>query len=177
MPARSGTRGKICWQRWKKRSRSVGAQVSRCRYPTTKHQATSSGQRSGRVGSDGRALAPAGVLGLGKLHPRRCGTFPRVLGRDARDEAVIISEEAVRKMTSLPARRLGITDRGILMSGMRAGITIFDPAKVINRATFTDTHRYQAGIEKVIANGRVGVEKGEHKRVLAGQILRKRAIQ
>lgn len=128
------------------------------------------------VGSDGSALAPAGVLGKGKPHPRHYGTFPRVLGHYARDESLLSLEDAVRKMTSLPARRLGITDRGMLAPGMRADITVFDPATVIDRATFTDPHRYPAGIEYVIVNGRIAVEAGEHTQALAGQVLRKRVM-
>jgi N-acyl-D-amino-acid deacylase len=127
------------------------------------------------VGSDGSCLAPEGSLGQGKPHPRHYGTFPRVLGHYARNEAVITLEDAVRKMTSLPARRLGITDRGVLMPGMRADITIFDPATVIDTATFDDPHHYPDGVEYVIVNGQIGVEKGENKRIPAGQILRRQA--
>jgi N-acyl-D-amino-acid deacylase len=89
------------------------------------------------VGSDGRAVTPRGILGAGKPHPRYYGTFPRVLGHYVR-EGVLTLQEAVRKMTSLPAQRLGLRDRGLLREGFKADIAIFDPYTVRDEATFTD---------------------------------------
>jgi len=126
----------------------------------------------GMVGSDGRAVSPEGILGKGKPHPRYYGTFPRVLGHYVR-EGVIPLQEAVRKMTSAPAQRLGMRDRGLLREGFKADITVFDPDRVKDEATFTDPHRYASGIPYVIVNGRVVIDRGEHTGALPGKALRK----
>lgn len=123
------------------------------------------------VGTDGYSLAPYGVLGKGRPHPRSYGTFPRILGRYVREEGVLTLEEAVRKMTSLPANRLGLRDRGLISEGMWADITVFDPKWVRDKATFTDPHQYPEGVEYVLVNGRVVIERGEHTRTLAGRVL------
>jgi len=104
-------------------------------------------------------------------HPRSYGTFARVLGRYVREEQVITLEEAVRKMTSLPADRLGLTDRGVLKAGNWADITIFSEERVADTATFFEPHQYAAGIDYVIVNGEVTVEKGAHTGAAGGQIL------
>ncbi|RJS88505.1 D-aminoacylase [Candidatus Bathyarchaeota archaeon] len=124
------------------------------------------------VGSDGRAVAPRGVLGRGKPHPRYYGTFPRVLGHYVR-EGVLTLQEAMRKMTSLPAQRLGLRDRGLLREGFKADITIFDPDSVRDEATFTDPHRFPSGIPYVIVNGVLVIDGGEHTGALPGKALRK----
>ncbi len=124
------------------------------------------------IGSDGSALAPTGIFGQGKPHPRNYGTFPRVLGKYVREERVITLEDAVRKMTSLPAGRLGLPDRGLLRPGLAADITVFDPATVRDGGDFTDPHRYPDGIEYVIVNGVVTIERGAHTQARAGQVLR-----
>lgn len=128
------------------------------------------------VGSDGAALSPYGKLDNGKPHPRNYGTFPRVLGKYVREENVLSLEDAVRKMTCLPARRLGLRDRGMLVPGMRADITVFDPAAATDRATYTDPKQYPVGITYVLVNGRVAIEQGEHTGVLAGRALRRPAV-
>ncbi len=109
----------------------------------------------------------------GKPHPRLYGSFARVLGRYVREERVLTLEEAVRKMTSLPAQRLGLADRGLIAEGMYADITIFDPQSVIDRATFEVPQQYPEGIRYVIVNGVVTVDNGEHIKALAGRVLRK----
>ena len=124
------------------------------------------------VGSDGRAVAPRGILGKGKPHPRYYGTFPRVLGHYVR-EGVLSLQEAVRKMTSMPALRLGLRDRGLLREGFKADITIFDPEAVKDEATFTDPHRFASGIPYVIVNGTIVVDKFEHTGAFPGKALRK----
>ena len=124
------------------------------------------------VGSDGTAVAPHGILGRGKPHPRYYGTFPRVLGHYVK-EGVLTLQEAVRKMTSMPAQRLGLRDRGLLREGFRADIVLFDPDKVKDEATFTDPHRFASGIPYVIVNGIVVVEDFEHMGALPGKALRK----
>jgi len=127
------------------------------------------------VGSDGSALAPYGRLGRGKPHPRNYGTFPRVLGRYVREEKVLGLEMAVRKMTGLPAWRLRLWDRGLLRPGCHADVVLFDPDRVVDRATFTDPHQYPDGIDLVVVNGTVTVEYGEHTGARAGRVLRRGA--
>ncbi len=125
------------------------------------------------VGSDGRAVSPTGALGKGKPHPRYYGTFPRVLGRYVREKGIISLEMAIRKMTYLPAWRLGFRDRGIIREGAWADIVIFDPDEITDKATFTDPHQFPVGIEYVIVNGEVVVNRGKHTGKLPGRVLRK----
>jgi len=110
---------------------------------------------------------------LGRPHPRAYGSFPRVLGRYVR-EGMLRLEEAVRKMTSLPAQRFGLLDRGVLRPGFKADITVFDPDKVIDTATYEDPIRYPEGIEYVVVNGVMTVEGGEHTGQRAGEVIRHR---
>jgi len=124
------------------------------------------------VGSDGTAARPDGVLGQGRPHPRWYGTFPRVLGKYVRDEKVITLEEAIRKMTSLPAAQLRLTDRGLLKVGMAADVVVFDPDRVTDRATFEDPHRYAEGIDIVIVNGELVIDEGRHTGATPGRVLR-----
>jgi len=105
-------------------------------------------------GSDSGAQAEDGPLSTSKAHPRAFGTFPRVLGKYSRDEHTTSLEEAVRKMTSLAASRVGIMDRGILRPGMMADIAVFDPATIKDVATYTNPLRYSVGVKDVFVNGR-----------------------
>ena len=123
------------------------------------------------IGSDGSALATSGVLYRGKPHPRSYGAFPRVLGKYVREEKLLAIEEAVRKMTGLPAEKLGLTNRGLIVEGMWADITVFHPERVRDQATFTDPHRYPEGIEYVLVNGTIVIEQGEHTGRLPGRVL------
>jgi len=125
-------------------------------------------------GSDGYALATTGPLATGFPHPRSYGTFPRVLGRLVRQRRLFTWKEAIRKMTYLPARYLGIKDRGLIKEGMYADIVIFNPETVIDNSTFSNPHQYPSGIDYVITNGAVTVDKGNHTGQLAGRILRKK---
>ncbi len=122
----------------------------------------------GMIGSDGSLTAP----GDGSPHPRAFGSYPRVLGHYVRERKVLALEEAVRKMTSFPAARLGITDRGLLKAGLMADIAVFDPATIIDKATFTDPHHYSEGVRYVLVNGRVTIANGVHTGVRAGRVLR-----
>ncbi len=126
----------------------------------------------GMVGSDGSAVSPEGVLGRGKPHPRFYGTFPRVIGHYVR-EGVLNLQEAVRKMTSAPAQRLGLRDRGLIREGFKADITVFDEENVNDEATFVNPHRYAAGIPYVLVNGVPVIDQGEHTGELPGRALRK----
>lgn len=125
------------------------------------------------VGSDGSALAIEGPLRAGVPHPRNFGTFPRVLGRYVREQHVISLEEAVRKMTSLPASILGLSDRGVIAAGKQADLVIFDPDVVADRATFEDPFQYPVGIDTVIVNGTIVLDEGTHTNARPGQVLRR----
>jgi len=127
------------------------------------------------IGTDGNAVAPYGVLGRGKPHPRYYGTFPRVLGRYVRDERLVPLADMIKKMASLPARKFGLAGRGVLQPGQFADIVVFDPDKIADKATWTDPHLYPEGIENVLVNGVVVVERGAHTGRLPGVILRKNA--
>jgi N-acyl-D-amino-acid deacylase len=124
------------------------------------------------IGSDGLAYATRGPLRRGHPHPRSFGTFPRVLGTYVREFKVLSLEEAVRKMTSLNATKLGLHDRGLLRAGHYADLTLFDPERVIDRATYTDPFQYSEGIEYVIVNGQLVLEKGKHTGAKPGRALR-----
>jgi N-acyl-D-aspartate/D-glutamate deacylase len=126
------------------------------------------------IGSDGSALATSGLLRSGVPHPRSFGTFPRVLGKYVREEHVISLEQAVRKMSGLTAAQLHFTDRGLIKTGLAADLVIFDPATVGDRATFTDPFQYPVGIDTVIVNGRVVLDKGRHTGERPGVIIRGR---
>ncbi|MCX6642738.1 MAG: D-aminoacylase [Candidatus Bathyarchaeota archaeon] len=127
----------------------------------------------GMIGSDGSAISPNGILGKGKPHPRYYGTFPRVLGHYSRELKIIPLQEAIRKMTSAPAQRLGLKDLGLLRENFKACITIFNPETVKDEATFTEPHKFASGIPYVIVNGVFVVDKGKHTGKLPGKTLRK----
>jgi N-acyl-D-amino-acid deacylase len=117
------------------------------------------------VGSDG--------LLTGEMpNPRSYGTFPYVLGQFVREEGLLRLEEAVRKMTAIPAQRLGLADRGILRDGMKADIVMFDPALVEARSTFEDPKQFPLGIDYVLVNGQVVVDQGRHTGALPGRALK-----
>jgi N-acyl-D-amino-acid deacylase len=106
------------------------------------------------------------------VHPRTYGTYPRVLGKYSRDQGVMPLEEAVRKMTSAVANRLSIFDRGLLRPGLMADVVVFDPAKVIDRATFENPHQTAAGIPYVFVNGTLVIDNGKHTGALPGRVMR-----
>ncbi len=110
-------------------------------------------------------------FGAAKPHPRNYGTFPRVLGRYVREKQVVSLADAIRKMTSLPAQRLRLQDRGILREGLWADIVVFDPQTVIDRATWTQPHQYPTGIDYVIVNGILVIDKGNWTGVFPGKVL------
>jgi N-acyl-D-amino-acid deacylase len=110
-------------------------------------------------------------LGDGVPHPRAYGTFPRVLGRYGREKGVLELEDAVRKMTSLPAQRIGQFDRGLLRPGMKADVTIFDPDTIIDRAEFGKPHQYPDGVYFVIVNGQIVLDDGKMTALRPGTVL------
>lgn len=122
------------------------------------------------IASDGRLSAP----GIGHPHPRSYGTFPKVLAKYVREEKLLSIQEALHKMTMLPAQTYGILNRGQLKEGFKADIVIFDEKKLQDRATFIAPHQYPEGILHVIVNGKIAVENGKFLNQLNGQILRKR---
>jgi N-acyl-D-amino-acid deacylase len=126
------------------------------------------------VGSDGNSIAPYGTTSQGRPHPRFYGTFARILGHYARDEKVLPLEVAVHKMTGLPARILGLNDRGVLTKGAAADITVFDPDSVAERATYDNPHQYAAGIAHVLVNGTKVIADGDHTGALPGIMLKRR---
>jgi N-acyl-D-amino-acid deacylase len=113
-----------------------------------------------------------GLLG-GRPHPRVYGTFPRVLGKYVRERKDMPLEEAIRKMTSLPARRLKLKDRGVLAEGKAADIVVFNPLAIEDRATYEDPRQYPLGIRQVIVNGVLTAEGGQHTGKLGGRVLRR----
>jgi len=123
------------------------------------------------IGSDSMGASPHGILGKSSPHPRCYGTFPRVLGRYAREEKVLTLEEAIKKMTSLSAERFSLTDRGVIREGAWADIVLFDAQVVSDKATYTDPHHYPEGIQYVIVNGEIVINRGEHTGALPGQVL------
>ena len=127
------------------------------------------------VGTDSLSASPTGAMSYGKPHPRYYGTYPRILGRYVKEGTLRI-EEAIRKMTSFPAQRFGLLDRGLIRPGMCADVTVFNPETVIDKATFEDPHQYPEGIEYVIVNGTVTVEKGKFTGSLGGKTLRKKIM-
>lgn len=123
------------------------------------------------VGSDGIAL-PAGVhTSFGRPHPRSFGTFTHILADVVRNRHVLTLEEAVRKMTSQPANRLGITDRGQLREGMKADVVVFDPETVRDTSTYAKPDQYSQGIAWVLVNGKAVVADGKPTSALPGRVL------
>jgi N-acyl-D-aspartate/D-glutamate deacylase len=123
------------------------------------------------VGSDGTAVRIGGPTARGNPHPRYYGTFPRVLGRYAREEKLLTLEDAVRKMTSANTAKIHAYDRGLLRPGQWADIAVFDAARVIDNATFEKPHQYATGIEYVVVNGQVVLDKGTPTAARPGVIL------
>ncbi len=128
------------------------------------------------IGSDGTAVATEGPLSEGHPHPRYYGTFPRVLGRYVREEHVLTMDDAIRKMTSENAAKIGILDRGILRPGMMADVTIFDAGRIIDNATYEKPHQYASGIEDVIVNGQIVLDHGRHTGARPGAILKRQDL-
>lgn len=122
-------------------------------------------------GSDSGSFAAEGETLARRPHPRAYGTFARVLGRYAREEGLMSPEEAVRRMTALPAARLRLDRRGRLEAGFHADIVLFDPATVIDKATFTEPHQYATGVKHVFVNGVQVVHEGRHTGATPGRVL------
>ena len=124
------------------------------------------------VGSDEGSYAPEGVFLESNPHPRAYGSFARVLGKYSRDEKVIPLEEAIRRLTSLPATNLRIQRRGKLSAGYYGDVVVFDPAKIIDHATFEKPHQYATGVVHVFVNGVQVLADGEHTGARPGRVVR-----
>jgi N-acyl-D-amino-acid deacylase len=123
-------------------------------------------------GSDAASMAPEEPFTRSSAHPRAYGNFARLLGRYVRDEKLIPLEEAVRRLTSLPAGNLGLEGRGLLQEGMFADVVVFDPATVADRATYDRPHQYAVGVRHALVNGVVVLKDGEHTGALPGRALK-----
>jgi N-acyl-D-amino-acid deacylase len=121
------------------------------------------------VGSDGGVVH----FGTGMPHPRSYATNARVLAVFVRERGWLTLEDAVRRMTSLPARTFGFRDRGLIAEGMAADLVIFDPAQVADRSTFQQPHQFSAGFDWVLVNGVVAVEEGKLTEARGGRVLRR----
>ena len=124
------------------------------------------------MASDSSATTPTPGQ-TGKPHPRGYGNFVKVLGKYVREEGLLTLEEAVRKMTSMPAQKLGLLDRGLLRVGAWADVVIFDPEKVASKATYLNPRQFPVGVNVVIVNGVITVEEGKHTEARAGKVLRR----
>jgi N-acyl-D-amino-acid deacylase len=122
--------------------------------------------------SDAGSYAPEGVFLNYNTHPRAYGSFARLLAKYVREEQVIPLEEAIRKMTSLPASNLKIQKRGSLQPGYFADIVIFDPETIQDHATFQEPHQLATGVEHVFVNGGQVLKKGEHTGSIPGRVVR-----
>ena len=123
-------------------------------------------------GSDAEAPATEGVFLKSNPHPRAYGNFARLLGKYVREEKLITMEEAIRRLTWLPARNLKIASRGALTPGYFADIAIFDPAKISDHATFEKPHQYSTGMVHVFVNGVQVVKDGQHTGAKPGRVVR-----
>jgi len=124
------------------------------------------------IGTDSGARAEDGPLSGSKSHPRGWGSYTRILGRYVRDEHLLTLEEAIRRFTSRAAWRVGMTDRGLLRQGMKADITIFDPARVRDVSTFENPGHYSEGVSFVLVNGQAVVDSGKITAARPGQVIR-----
>jgi dihydroorotase/N-acyl-D-amino-acid deacylase len=121
-------------------------------------------------GTDAGGADPDSARGL--THPRSYGTYPRILGKYVRDEGVLTLEDAVRKATSAVATRLSIPDRGVLRAGFYADVVVFDPATILDRATFERPHQLSVGVRDVFVNGVAVVREGRHSGAKPGRVVR-----
>lgn len=122
-------------------------------------------------GSDAESMAPEGAFLKSNPHPRAYGNFARLLGKYVRDEKIISLEEAIRRLSSLPATNLGLDRRGLLKKGYFADVVIFDPATIADKATFDNPHQFAVGVRDVFVNGVQELKNGEHSGKFAGRAL------
>jgi dihydroorotase/N-acyl-D-amino-acid deacylase len=123
--------------------------------------------------NDSQGTAPTGLLGEEHPHPRAYGTFPRVIRKFVRDEKVLRLEEAIRKMTALPAQKMRLADRGVLKAGMWADVVVFDPDRITDVATFEKPNQLSVGMDAVLVNGVAVIKDGAATNALPGKVLRR----
>ena len=128
----------------------------------------------GMVSSDGNAISPTGVHSHKQIHPRFYGTYPRILGRHVREQSLMSLETAIRKMTVMPAERLGLKDRGRVDEGLVADLVVFDADAIIDRSTFENPHRLSEGVRHMLVNGEAIISDGVHTGARPGKVLRRR---
>ena len=124
------------------------------------------------IDNDSSGTSPEGILGQEHPHPRAYGTFPRILRKYVREDKALTLEDAIRKMSALPAQRLRLTDRGVLKAGMWADVVIFDPATIRDVATFENPNQLSEGMEYVLVNGVPVIDQGKMTGKLPGKVLR-----
>jgi len=122
-------------------------------------------------GSDAGSMASEGVFLKSSTHPRAYGNFARLLGKYVRDEKVIPLQEAIRRLSNLPATNLGLDRRGLLKEGYFADVVVFDPNMIADKATFEQPHQYAVGVKHVFVNGAQVLREGEHTNVKPGRAL------
>lgn len=127
------------------------------------------------LGSDGRAFSPEGVLGAGKPHPRNYAAFTRFLRKYVLDDGLLPLEDAIRRMTSYPAQRFGIWDRGLLREGMKADVLVIDESTLGDHATYDDPHQLSTGVDLVVVNGSIVSRNNQFQGVFPGETLRRKA--
>jgi len=123
-------------------------------------------------GSDGGTFAAEGDVLNRQMHPRAWGNFARLLGKYVRDEKIISLEEAIYKLTGLPATNLKLKERGFLKEGFYADIVIFDPDSIEDHATFEEPHQYATGVKHVFVNGIQVLNQGEHTNQTPGRFVK-----
>ena len=128
------------------------------------------------VGSDANSLATSGVTSQGKPHPRSYGTHARLLGTLVRDRRVLSLPTAIHKTTGASAAALGLVDRGVLREGYWADVTVFDPSRIAELATYDDPHQYSVGVSTVLVNGEVVLDGGDHTGALPGGVLKRNGL-
>jgi N-acyl-D-amino-acid deacylase len=124
-------------------------------------------------GSDAGSMAPEGDVLLSSQHPRAYGNFARLLGHYVRDEGLLSLEEAIRRLTSMPAERLRLAGRGSLAPGFLADVVVFDPATIQDHATFENPHQLSTGVHHVLVNGQIVLLDGTHTGAMPGRALRR----
>jgi N-acyl-D-aspartate/D-glutamate deacylase len=124
------------------------------------------------IASDAGSHAPYPPMNKSIAHPRAYGTFPRAIAKYVRERRICSLEEMIKKMTSMPADKIGFSDRGRLIEGKAADVVLFDYEKIQDKAEFTSPHQYPEGIPYVIVNGKVVINKGEHTGEMPGKVLR-----
>ena len=126
------------------------------------------------IASDSSSISPRGYIGRGKPHPRNYGNAVKFIGTYVRDKKLMPLEQGIRKLTSFPALKLGLKDRGIIREGLMADFVVFDPETIASNAKYDDPHQYPTGIHYVLVNGELVIENGKHTNIFPGKILRKK---